>query len=100
MLRADERVWLKCGVEYFYGRLRLSTVVTVGYSSWMMADLPEGTSEVGLTLSRRGEAVEIRDEAAGRPAELPAMVYLPPAPDILPGAMCAPPGGEGVPVCF
>src|SRR5260370_34389461 len=67
MLRADERVWLKCGVEYYDGRPRLSTVVTVGYSSWMMADLPDAAAEVGLRPSRRGEADESTDQTAGRP---------------------------------
>jgi regulation of enolase protein 1 (concanavalin A-like superfamily) len=100
MLRADERVWLKCGVEYFNGRPRLSTVVTVGYSSWMMADLPDGTAEVGLSLSRRGEAVEIRYEAAGRPPELAAMLYLPPDREMLAGVMCAAPQSEGFTVSF
>jgi regulation of enolase protein 1 (concanavalin A-like superfamily) len=100
MLRADERVWLKCGVEYYDGRPRLSTVVTVGYSSWMMADLPDAAPEVGLRLSRRGEAVEIRYEAAGRAPELAAMVYLPPDREVLAGVMCAAPESEGFTVAF
>lgn len=100
MLRADERVWLKCGVEFFNGRPRLSTVVTVGYSSWMMADLPDPAAEVGLRLARRGEAVEIHYEAAGRPPELAAMLYLPPDREMLAGVMCAAPESEGFTVSF
>lgn len=100
MLRADERVWMKCGIECVDGRPRLSTVVTVGYSSWMMADLPEGTAEVGLHLSRRGEAVEIRYEAAGRAPELAALLYLPPDREMLAGVMCAAPESEGFTVSF
>jgi uncharacterized protein len=100
MLRADERVWLKYGVEYYNGRPRLSTVVTVGYSSWMMADLPEDAAAVGLSLSRRGEAVEIRYEAAGRAPELAALVYLPPDREMLAGVMCAAPESEGFTVSF
>jgi regulation of enolase protein 1 (concanavalin A-like superfamily) len=100
MLRADERVWLKCGVEYFDGRPRLSTVVTVGFSSWMMADLPEGAPEVGMRLTRRGEAVEIRYETAGRAPELAALVYLPPDREMLAGVMCAAPESGGFAVAF
>lgn len=100
MLRADERVWLKCGVEYVDGRARLSTVVTVGYSSWMMADLPEGAAEVGMRLSRRGEAVEIRYQTVGRAPELAALVYLPPDREMLAGVMCAAPESDGFTVSF
>ncbi len=39
MLRADERTWLKTGVEYFEGKPRLSTVLTLGLSSWAVASL-------------------------------------------------------------
>ena len=72
----------------------------MGYSSWMMADLPEGTAEVGLRLSRRGEAVEIRYEAAGRAPELAALLYLPPDREMLAGVMCAAPESEGFTVSF
>ncbi len=69
MLRADERTWLKTGIEFFEGRPRLSTVLTLGMSSWTVANLPDDTNDVALRLSRRGDAVEIRysagDERAG-----------------------------------
>jgi regulation of enolase protein 1 (concanavalin A-like superfamily) len=55
---------------------------------------------VGLRLSRRGEAVEIRYEAAGRAPELAAMVYLPPDREVLAGVMCAAPESEGFTVAF
>jgi len=60
MLRADERTWLKTGVEFFEGRARLSTVLTLGRSSWMVTDLPGGTDDIVLRVSRRGDAVELR----------------------------------------
>ena len=34
MVRIDERNWIKTGIEYFEGRMRLGTVVTCEYSSW------------------------------------------------------------------
>ena len=60
MLRADERTWLKTGVEYFEGKPRLSTVLTLGLSSWAVASLPDNTDEIALRLTRRGDAVVIR----------------------------------------
>ena len=65
MVRVDERHWLKTGVEYFDGRARFSTVVTNDHSSWAVADLPAGSGELGLLLTRRGDAVEVRYAAAG-----------------------------------
>ncbi|HWG62768.1 MAG TPA: DUF1349 domain-containing protein [Streptosporangiaceae bacterium] len=100
MLRADERTWMKTGVEYFEGRRRLSTVLTLGPSSWAVADLPDGAEDVTLRVSRRGDAVEIRystDEAA---PELAALVFLPPDTELLAGVMCAAPEGPGFRVSF
>ena len=59
MLRADERVWLKAGVEFFGGRLRLSTVLTVGYSSWMLADLPADPACCPQIAQHRGERIDL-----------------------------------------
>ncbi len=100
MLRADERVWLKAGAEYFGGRLRLSTVLTVGYSSWMMADLPSDVAEVSLKVTRRAETVQVRYATPGRLPELCALVYLPPGREMLAGVMCAAPEGDGFTASF
>ena len=100
MLRADEDIWLKAGLEFFEGRPRLSTVVTVGWSSWMVADLPPGTDEVTLRASRRGDAVEVRYAAVDGPAELAALVFMPPDREMLAGIVCAAPEGAGFSVSF
>jgi uncharacterized protein len=99
MVRVDERRWLKTGIEYFDGRPRLSTVVTLDYSSWSVGELPAGTTELGLQLARRGDAVEVRYLADGAGPELAAVVYMPPG-GVLAGAMCAAPEGDGFEVRF
>ena len=100
MLRADDQTWLKTGVEFFEGRPRLSTVLTLGWSSWIVADLPAGTDEVAMRVSRRGEAVEVRYTTGTGPAELAALVFLPPARELLAGICCAAPEGGGFTVNF
>ncbi len=100
MLRADEQTWLKTGLEFFEGRLRLSTVLTLGWSSWIVADLPPGTDEVSLRVSRRGEAVEVRYSTGNGPAELAGLVFLPPGCELLAGIGCAAPEGSGFTVDF
>jgi regulation of enolase protein 1 (concanavalin A-like superfamily) len=100
MLRAGEDIWLKAGLEFFEGRPRLSTVVTVGWSSWMVADLPPGTDEVTLRASRRGDAVEVRYATVDGPPELAALVFMPPDREMLAGIVCAAPEGAGFSVSF
>jgi uncharacterized protein len=100
MLRADERTWLKTGMEYFEGRPRLSTVLTLGRSSWMVTDLPAGTDDIVLRVSRRGDAVEVRYVLDDGPAELAALAFLPPGREVLAGVMGAAPEGPGFRVTF
>jgi regulation of enolase protein 1 (concanavalin A-like superfamily) len=100
MLRADERTWLKTGVEFFEGRPRLSTVLTLGRSSWMVTDLPAGTDDIVLRVSRRGDAVEVRYVLDDGPAELAALAFLPPGREVLAGVMGAAPEGPGFRVTF
>jgi uncharacterized protein len=100
MVRVDERRWLKTGIEYVDGRMRLSTVVTLDYSSWAVGELPASLTELGLALARRGDAVEVRYRVDGADAELAAVVYMPPGEAVLAGAMCASPEGDGFDVTF
>lgn len=103
MVRVDERHWIKTGIEFFEGRPRFSTVVTLEHSSWAIADLPSGAgevSEVSLALTRRGDAVEVRYAVGSGPLELAALAYLAPGREVTAGAMCAAPEGNGFPVTF
>lgn len=100
MVRLDERNWVKTGVEFFEGRLRLSTVVTFENSSWVVGELAPSTREVALFLKRRSDALEIHYRADGGPLELSALVYLPPDIPALAGPMSAAPEGDGFEVSF
>ena len=100
MLRADDRTWLKTGVEFFEGRPRLSTVLTLGRSSWIVTDLPDGADDILLRVARRGDAVEVRYLVGDGQPELAALVYMPPDRAVLAGVMCAAPEGPGFRVSF
>jgi len=100
MLRADEQTWLKTGIEFFEGRPRLSTVLTLGRSSWMVTDLPAGLDDILLRVSRRGDAVEVRYLAGEGQPELAALVYMPPDAQVLAGVMAAAPEGPGFRISF
>lgn len=114
MVRVDEQHWLKTGIEYVDGRIRFSTVATLGYSSWTVTDLPDG-GDLGLRLARRGDSVEIRYDSGGHGSgsygsgsygggvdamELAGVVYLPPHRPAFAGAMSAAPAGSGFEVSF
>jgi uncharacterized protein len=100
MVRADERTWIKTGIEFFEGRPRFSTVVTAEHSSWAIASLPDDVTGLRLSLARRGDALEIRYSLDDTEPELAAVAYLPPGREVLAGAMCAAPDGPGFPVTF
>ncbi len=100
MVRVDERRWLKTGIEYYEGRIRLSTVVTLEQSSWAVAELPSDASELTLLLARRRDAVEVRYRIDDSAIELAALVYMPPDRPVFAGAMCAAPEGNGFEVSF
>ena len=100
MAWVDRDHWLKAGVELFDGRLRLSTVVTIGHSSWAFSTLPEGTSTIWLRMRRKSEAVEVHYSLDGEAYELASLVYLPADREALVGVMCAAPEGGGFAVSF
>ena len=75
-------------------------MLTLGRSSWMVTDLPEGTDEIVLRVSRRGDAVEVRYVIEDGPAELAALVFMPPGREVLAGVMAAAPEGSGFRVTF
>lgn len=100
MAWVDGEHWLKAGVELFDGQLRLSTVVTVGQSSWAFSTLPEGTTTIWLRMRRSGTAVEVHYSLDGESFELASLIYLPAGREALAGVMCAAPEGEGFPVSF
>jgi uncharacterized protein len=100
MVRVDERRWLKTGIEYFDGRMRLSTVITLDYSSWALADVPAGASELSLLLARNGDAIEVRYSFDGADQQLAGVAYMPPDEAVLAGPMCAAPEGTGFDVTF
>jgi uncharacterized protein len=65
MVRVDEQVWLKCGVEFVDGLQYASAVVTRDHSDWSVAPLPDSPPSVRLQVSRTGPDVEVRYSVDG-----------------------------------
>ncbi|WP_404785906.1 DUF1349 domain-containing protein [Altericista sp. CCNU0014] len=100
MIRADEKHWIKTGIEYVDGSQHLSAVVTHEYSDWSMTPLVNPPETFQLRVERVGDAIHIASwsEAAGY--QLFRMTYLPSLIPLQVGVMCASPEGDGYEVVF
>ena len=66
LVRADERHWVKSGVEYADGAPQVGAVVTDEVSDWSTAPFPAWHGrEVSVRASRSGDAVTIRARTDG-----------------------------------
>jgi uncharacterized protein len=100
MVRLDERVWLKCGVEFVDGLQHASAVVTRDHSDWSVAPLTTIPRSLWLRVSRTGPDVEVRYSVDGEHDELLRLSRLTDARRLLVGPMCAAPDGAGFEVTF
>ncbi len=100
MIRIDARNWIKCGIELVNGVQQVSAVVTREFSDWSVRPLPEAPVELRLTLSRRGDSVEIQYALDDGPLTLLRLAYFPPGLPAQLGVMAASPQGQGFTVSF
>jgi hypothetical protein len=100
MLRADEFVWLKCGVELLNDVQQASTVVTRDYSDWSVVALPNTPESMWLRVVRLAEAVEVYYSLNGASYTLMRQAYLTKQETLQVGLMCCSPKGDGFTVTF
>ena len=97
MIRADDRSWIKAGIEFVGGRQMLSTVVTRDFSDWSTAAAPLGVEWMTLRLTKHGSAIRIEWAAAATHPNyhLMRLAYLPDAKSLDVGPMCCSPQRAG-----
>jgi len=101
MVRADEKHWIKTGIEYVDGIQHLSAVVTHEYSDWSMTPLQNPPEYLQLRLERRQEAIQIFYWEQQASDYIPfRMTYLPTTEALQVGLMCASPEGNGYEASF
>ena len=94
MLRRDESLWLKTGVEFSDGAPNMSTVVTRGASDWSTIALPGSAGPQRLRLTRLGGAVVVQFRNAARRWQLMRVADFPAAAPLEIGPMaCSPQRG-------
>jgi len=95
MVREDESVWLKCGVEYVDGLQHASAVVTRDVSDWSVVPLEDDPDSLWLRVERTGTAVEVFYGRDGDSATMIRQAYLTDADRLQVGPTAAAPEGEG-----
>lgn len=99
MIRADERHWVKCGIEFVDGVQYASAVVTRELSDWSVA--PVGQPErLWMRLRRTKETVEVLYSVDGSAFSMLRLANFPEEPTLAVGLMCASPEREGFEVTF
>jgi regulation of enolase protein 1 (concanavalin A-like superfamily) len=95
MVRADERTWLKAGVEYTDGVAHVSAVLTRGHSDWSVLPAPDAADRVSLRVTRHGDAVRVQYLRADGGWQLLRLGHLPLPAACRVGVMCCSPQRAG-----
>jgi regulation of enolase protein 1 (concanavalin A-like superfamily) len=79
MLRIDERNWIKTGIEFTDGLMHFSVVVTRDVSDWSVIPLPDARpdQEIGVRMTRHGDAVRVQYSVAGSPWQMARLAAFP-----------------------
>lgn len=94
MLRADDRQWVKCGIENLSDGPYRSVVVTREFSDWSIVE-NGGRSGLWVRLERRGTTIETFTSQEGKSYSLFRQTYFPDTNPVSVGVMAASPTGMG-----
>ncbi|GAB4547995.1 MAG: DUF1349 domain-containing protein [Anaerolineae bacterium] len=100
MVRENEHIWLKCGIEYLNGVQQASAVITRDFSDWSIVPLTDNPTVIWMRVVRSGAAVEVYFSRDGEAYTLIRQGYLTSTSALQVGMMCAAPQGEGFRVTF
>ncbi|MBD2357166.1 DUF1349 domain-containing protein [Tolypothrix sp. FACHB-123] len=100
MIRENENIWLKCGIEYVEEVQNVSAVVTRDYSDWSVIPLSKPPVALCLRVQRRAETVEVQYSLDNENYQMLRLAYLTQTETLQVGIMCASPQGEGFSVTF
>lgn len=100
MIRLDESVWLKTGIEYVNGVHYVSAVVTRDFSDWSVLPFRDYPGSLRLRLKREVASIMIEYFAPGVGWVMFRTTYLSPAEELQVGRMVAAPEGPGFETVF
>ncbi len=100
LVRADDRHWVKAGIEHADGAPQLGAVVTREVSDWSTAPVPRWFGrEVTVRASRRGDALTVRARTDGD-WQLVRLAPIDPSLMWRAGPFCCSPSRGGLEVVF
>ena len=101
MLHADERHWVKAGVEFADGALGLGAVVTDERSDWSVGHVAEWMNQrIRVRVSRTRDSLTVRARTATDPWRLVRLAPIDPELEWFAGPLAASPTREGLTVTF
>ncbi|WP_436532971.1 DUF1349 domain-containing protein [Actinoplanes sp. HUAS TT8] len=100
MVRADERNWLKSGLEVTSGIVQVSTVCTRDFSDVSMVPIADFTGELAMRVTRFGEALTVHCRTGDQPWQLLRLGYLDLPATVDVGVMCCSPERAGLKATF
>ncbi len=99
MIRGNELVWIKCGIEYVEGVQYASAVITRDFSDWSIVPL-ENPRSMWFRVSRIDSAVEVYYSHDGEAFTMFRQGYLTETTLLQVGMMVAVPRGKGFKATF
>jgi uncharacterized protein len=100
MVRLNETVWMKCGIELFEGLQHVSAVVTREFSDWSVVPLSNPPAALWLRIIRHGATFDVRYSLDGTTYSLLRSTTLTSEPTIGVGIMLCSPIGNGLSAAF
>lgn len=100
MLHADDRHWLKAGIEFNDDQPAIGSVLTAGRSDWATGTFHGDPRRFWMRLTRRGDALRLQYSADGRTWPLLRLAAIDPALPWQVGVMCCSPTRAGLSVAF
>jgi regulation of enolase protein 1 (concanavalin A-like superfamily) len=100
MIRLNEKVWIKTGIEYVDGLQQVSAVVTRDFSDWSVAPCPGSPPAIWLKLLRKADFVQLDYSLNGTTYSLLRLAHFPAHVSLQVGLMAAAPGKKDFEVVF
>jgi len=100
MARIDEKIWLKCGIEFFNGVQHASAVVTRDFSDWSVLPLHEPPTALWMRIVRHGGTFEVHYSFDGATYTMLRQAYLAESGAVQIGVMSCAPTGDGFTATF
>jgi len=100
MLRINERIWIKAGVEFVGNKINISTVVTNERSDWSVIETQHNPGSLWIRAFRKFDAVELFYSFDDIQYTMMRLAYFPDNVPVMVGMTAASPDGEGFDALF